>query len=329
MSDLDPSQPSRFEVVMPNPSDEQRIALMGLAQAYGWIIDESNNLSAHETLDQKNEVITDEDILAASLEIFGNTEDGQNAINILEQLREYFGHMEVIKDWQGYQINKLGHVRANSAFKKLGGHNQSPQAIRAKAERRINQQQLPFPVVCYIPKIPRTKSTALSFEIGEIDKLHLVNYLAGLDHKNQSLSGTVGRAIDVLRAAAGEPSALKKQDLRDDEMEFINVNNLGAMAKDYRLTDNVVNVIIGKIQLALAQQIVPILHPSPTLPSIVFEGGLVIVGGSLQPQKIAIDSLPAIAAMYKQKTHTKMFLEEAPRIIRGTPLPDSPSFLES
>jgi hypothetical protein len=228
----DPEGFSTYEVTLPEGVNEQSLALFGLGNAFGWNIKQRVTLMSdlEPGATPESMVISDQDLLYTSHELWGNTDVGETAANLLSEIKCNFVKIEGVTAYRKRGEDQVT-ISSNLQHRygdEPGDFYESFDMITLPSHRFVADSEktqtavqdaigklwprvpYPFEAPRLRPGLPTTDPSPWldaecrwGFIPGAVTRVRLAHYVRtkGIDH--HECAGSVGRTLDVLTVAAG------------------------------------------------------------------------------------------------------------------------------
>lgn len=304
-----------YEVSIPAESEDQLLALKGLAKVYEWGLRE-RPVEGTPIPIYSDEIISRHSLLEASNDLFGSDRYGITAYTLLERQRRE----ATMITWNFHNKPEVYASSVNSGRSKylpevIAYTSDTKEEIKEKLLAAANASYLPFDFesdeVIYRGN---TKKPGVK-PLREIRRARLANYMTGRGLKGHELQGLLGKAFDVLNNVAGtaEPKATEPY----NPEQFMQIKKMEAWAKDKGVTVSMLGTIKNKLGRALMYQV------ETGKPA---EGGEVIVEEYLDANRdyiidlsgreaISTASLVGLSNVLRTNSKSGSFLASIPRLL--------------
>jgi hypothetical protein len=319
---IDPSehlrQPSiaTYEIAVADGSVEQ-VALLGLARALNLQV---NQVEPGDNVTRPLE--TDEEITAArlsgiSVRLFDDPMYGNTAGSILARVSDDYDRLAIIYD----QRNRKFSLTDSRFFTRNTGSLGTERNAAVEAAYAVIKDSAPpfdFEIV-----LNDTRGSEFEYhqpfrvESGRMTSTRLAGHLATRGLNRHELSGSLGKALDVLNDAAGT-SDPRSREVADDE-PFVSLRAVSILAAQANLSDSVISMIKHKLTLGVRRQI-ETGRQDPAL------DGEIVIDGPFDANAyrmfspyvlIAVRSLVGLTKDYPYNTAGAKFLKRLPELLQA------------
>ncbi|HSH18284.1 MAG TPA: hypothetical protein VK978_02790 [Candidatus Saccharimonadales bacterium] len=306
-----------YEVSFPADAPQHRVALEGLAQAYGWSIRQTPPPAAESAIED-DALVTETDMRAVSAELFGKEHYGDTAYSIIRRVKEQYGRLSIVASG--------GSVRFEPAYgmpelgsRVIAAANADEEEIKQSACQILEDTGPPFNF-----DFVRTEKQSWSYEAFLCDiapltvtKQRLAAFTVRRGYVDHELHGTLGKALDVMNVVAGSAAARLVDEV--NATHYVQSADVIRLARGQGKSLSVVETVTNKIIRAVIAQV----RTGKPLPPE--EGGELVTEGRYDatarfrdeelPELLALDSLVRLGKTIRSNSKAGPFLQNLPQLL--------------
>jgi hypothetical protein len=314
-----------YEVRFPSNDDYHRLALLGLAGALGWEVQERTPDGTVEAVtDPLSEIddgiVTVDGLRSVSAELFGATCYGDTANSILQQTRNEYKNLRIELDRHEIAFAHGPYIVGRRLERYIAPAGTPQEVIELRARRAIATTEAPFAVRFELrPDHYGSKQEYLAVVPMNVTAGRLSAFTHSCGYTTHALHGLVGKALDVLNVAAG--SAEPRVSPNYDPGLFVPLADVMRLASEERLSKGVINTIMEKIGWALRNQAMDGMPVPKYGAEIVAEGQFNVVDmldtpAAVRDFSVAVASLLLIGQKMPVNSKGGAFLQRLPELLQ-------------